>query len=228
MNQAECLPADAERLATEVLDVLGPTGTWRPAPSGYPRSLAMCVIDAIWSMGVRYGAVGNVVSRYREIRSAEGGDADQDGASDLLRCIDLLHGADGFAESVRNRQRVSTHPGAVRKAEAVHRAARALCDAGVETVVDLRAAAAGPHATRVKGLWLTLPGQGSGVSWHYLLMLAGLAGVKPDRMICRFVARALGRRRIAPAEAACLVVRAAELLDVSPRVLDHEIWRHER
>ncbi|MEW2378834.1 hypothetical protein AB0883_22415 [Micromonospora sp. NPDC047812] len=225
---SECRSADAERLATTVLETIGPPGSWRSAPSGYPDSLALCVLDAIWSIGVRYSAVENVVRRYRQARRAEGGDADRDTASDLLRFIDLLGGADEFALRVGNRQRVSTHAGAVRKADAVRRAAQALHETGAETVSDLRAVAAGPNAARLKDVWLALPGQSSGLSWHYLLMLAGLPGVKPDRMVCRFVARALERERVPPAEAACLVKRAAVLLDVSPTALDHEIWRHER
>ncbi|MGW5555604.1 hypothetical protein ACWER9_00080 [Micromonospora sp. NPDC003944] len=228
MDETDCQPGDADLLAAEVLKVLGPAETWRPAPSGYPKSLALCILDAIWSMGVRYGAVQNVVRRYREVRLADGRDADRDGASDLLRCIETLHGADGFAERVRNRQRVSTHANAVRKAEAVHRAAQALLQAGVETVEDLRVAAISPDEAGVKSVWLALPGQHSGISWHYLLMLAGLPGVKPDRMICRFVGRALGRKRVPPVEAACLIKRAAVILDVSPTRLDHEIWRYER
>ncbi len=31
-------------------------------PDGYPDSLALCVLDAIWSIGVRYSGVVNVVS----------------------------------------------------------------------------------------------------------------------------------------------------------------------
>jgi len=33
--------------------------------------------------------------------------------------------------------------------------------------------------------------------WHYMQMLAGIPGVKPDRMICRFVADALGTAPVA-------------------------------
>ncbi|MEV4490688.1 hypothetical protein AB0K04_11300 [Micromonospora coxensis] len=220
--------SEDERLVVVARELLGPPDTWRPMPPGYPDSLALCVLDAVWSIGVRYEAVENVVSRYRECRRAEGGDADHDGVSDLLRHIRLNDGPDRFADRLANQQRVSTRPGAPRKAEAVHRAAEALSEAVIETVEDLRAAATGPHEGRVKGAWLSVPGQRSGISWRYLLMLARLPGVKPDRMICRFVARALGRDRVAPAEAVTLVVRAAERLDVSPTALDHEIWRYER
>ena len=32
---------------------IGPESTWK-TPDGYPNSLALCVLDAIWSMGVNY------------------------------------------------------------------------------------------------------------------------------------------------------------------------------
>jgi hypothetical protein len=38
-------------------------------PEGY-RSLALCIIDAIWSMGVRYSGVVRVIDRYRGERAA--------------------------------------------------------------------------------------------------------------------------------------------------------------
>ncbi|MCM0676896.1 hypothetical protein NCC78_19710 [Micromonospora phytophila] len=68
-------------------------------------------MDAIWSMGVRYRAVENVVDCYRTSRRAEGGDANRDGVSDLLRHHAQIGGPEQFATRVKNRQRVSTHPG---------------------------------------------------------------------------------------------------------------------
>jgi hypothetical protein len=47
------------------------------------------------------------------------------------------------------------------------------------------------QAEQLKQAWLAVPGQRSGISWRYLLMLAGIPEVKPDRMIRRFVADAL-------------------------------------
>jgi hypothetical protein len=224
----DCAVADAGRLAAFVEEVLGPPRTWPPLPPGYPDGLALAVIDAIWSVGVRYKAVENVVYRYRRSRREAGGDPNRDGVSELLQHYGKAGGPETFAERVNNRQRVSTHPGAVLKAEAVYQAALGLQAAGIETCEELRAAATGSDAARVKSLWLAVPGQGSAISWRYLLMLVGLPGVKPDRMIRRFVARALGHSGVAPDTAVCLVEKAAELLDVSPTSLDHEIWRHER
>ena len=45
--------------------------------------------------------------------------------------------------------------------------------------------------TALRSLWTALPSQGSAITWHYAHMLAGTQGVKPDRMIRRFVAKAL-------------------------------------
>jgi hypothetical protein len=44
----------------------------------------------------------------------------------------------------------------------------------------------------VEAAWRAVPGQRSGITWQYVQMPAGIPGVKPDRMICRFVADALG------------------------------------
>ncbi|MEU5566146.1 hypothetical protein [Micromonospora musae] len=225
---AGCAVVDADRLATFVRQVLGPPPTWRPMPPGYPDSLALAVIDGIWSMGVRYKAVENVVGRYRRHRREAGGDPNRDGVRELVQHYEQVGGPERFAEQVDNRQRVSTHPGAVLKAEAVYRAGLSLQAVGIETCEQLRTAATGSDKARVKSVWLAVPGQASGISWRYLLMLAGLPGVKPDRMIRRFVARALDRADVPPEAAGCLVEKAAELLDVSPTSLDHEIWRHER
>lgn len=170
----------------------------------------------------------NVVDRYRVSRREEGGDPNRDGVPELLEHFERIGGPEQFATEVRNRQRVSTHPGAPLKAEAVYAAAQGLNEAGIGTCEELRAAAMRSDEARVKRTWLAVPGQGSGISWRYLLMLVGRPGVKPDRWICRFVARALGEDSIAPDSAACLVEKAAELLDVSPTLLDHEIWRYER
>lgn len=79
--------------------------------------------------------------------------------------------------------------------------------------------------------WGSVPGQGSGISWSYFLMLSGAAGVKADRMIRRFVAEALGRAdetEVSMQEAIALVTATAERLGVSAATLDHQIWLYQR
>lgn len=61
-------------------------------------------------------------------------------------------------------------------------------------------------------------------------MLAGAEGVKPDRMICRFVADALGlpRRSVTTGFALEILTAAAKEMGMSPTDLDHGVWQFQR
>ena len=56
---------------------LGEKDLWI-TPEGYPNSLALCIIDSIYSTGSHYTSVVNVINRYR---AAHG---QRDGAAALL------------------------------------------------------------------------------------------------------------------------------------------------
>ncbi len=73
-------------------------------------------------------------------------------------------------------------------------------------------------------------GQRSGITWHYVQMLAGIPGVKPDRMICRFVADSLKvpRRSVTPPFALDILTATANQMGVSPTDLDHAVWQFQR
>jgi hypothetical protein len=77
-----------------------------------------------------------------------------------------------------------------------------------------------------------IPGQRSGLSFDYFLMLSGSDHfVKADRWICRFVAHALRRPEVPQPLAKMLIREAAYKLaekhpKVTPRSLDHAIWKH--
>lgn len=76
-------------------------------------------------MGVRYGGVENIVTRYRAYRTGEGGVAESDDAGALLSVYAAIGGVEAFAETVGNHQRTSTRAG-VLKAQAVLDAANLL------------------------------------------------------------------------------------------------------
>ena len=82
------------------------------------------------------------------------------------------------------------------------------------------------EASPVKSEWLSVRGQRSGLTWNYFLMLARVQGVKADRMVIRYVSRALDRH-VKQEEAATLVRGVAERMDVDTIRLDHAIWRKE-
>jgi len=210
---------DARAVARAVRTASGPIGQWAH-PEGYPTSLALCIIDSIQSVGVRYRSVEKVVGRYRDLRGAE--IANSDGAPELAAVFDEM-GLDGFISSVGNRHRISTQPGAALKAELIQQAATLLAHEA-PTVPDLQRCAVDPD---LEASWRGLPGQRSGITWRYLLMLAKVPGVKPDRMVRRFTARAVGRPEssFTTDELVSLVTQASEHLGVSPTLVDHLIWR---
>lgn len=207
---------------------LGDPGLWY-SPDGYPNSLALCIVDSIYSTGAHYSSVVNVVRRYRDARRAAGGDADADGTAELLASMDAHGGPDGWASTIGNRRPTSTAKGAPLKAAAIHNLASDLADAGVPTADAFRSAVSDGRHDELKALWRSTPGQRSGITWEYALMLMGVPGVKADRMVVRYVARAIGRAMsdVSPAEAAALVRRLAQQKGWDVIRTDHAIWRFE-
>jgi len=120
-----------------------------------------------------------------------------------------------------------TKPGAPLKAEVIEQAAALMLEYGIDTVEDLvMAVETSPQGNPVHNAWKKLPSQRSGVTYSYLLLLAGLPSVKPDRMVLRFLEPALGTGLPMTTDRALeLVMAAADTLEVSPRTLDHVIWR---
>lgn len=191
-------------------------------PDGYPESLALCIIDSIYSTGSHYSSVVNVINRYREKHGSS------DGAAALVQSISGAGGPRAWAAGVaENMKPAHTRQGALLKAEVIERAAALMVEQGVDTVDDLVAAVReSPRSNPIHDAWKKLPSQSSGVTYSYLLLLAGLPSVKPDRMVLRFLKKALGTDTELTADRAMeLVVAAADRLDVNPRALDHVIWR---
>ncbi|EHI14856.1 hypothetical protein [Mycolicibacterium thermoresistibile] len=208
---------------------LGDPDRWF-TPTGYPQSLALCIIDAIYSTGARYSTVENIVRRYREYRAAQDGGADTDGTDELSATIRELGGPRPWATRIGNLRPTSTSPGAPLKAEAVARCAESLTALGIRSTADLRAAAQSAESfDSAKQAWCVIPGQRSGVTWNYALILAQVPAVKADRMVVNFVARALDRppAKVAPAHAAALVRAVSDNQRWNTIRLDHAIWRRE-
>jgi hypothetical protein len=201
------------------------------APDGYPDSLALCIVDSVQSTGVKYPSVVNVVNRYRAYRSEQGGNASSDSANDLVATFAELGGDAAWATRIGNGNKTSTHKGAPLKAYAIEAEAKGLIGVGVVTAQDLRTAARNADEfAKVKKVWLNVPGQGPGVTWHYVQMLAGIPGIKPDRMIIRFVARALDRPVKTVTSSFCveLLTAVAGELSMTATELDHAIWNYQR
>ncbi len=165
-DQALSEKVDVAALVRACEERLNPSEEWKPF-EGYPQSLSLCVLDAIWSINLRYAVTRGVIGRYRNERRWQA-NADEDDLSDLLALYSSLGGVDAFIERVATRNRVSTQPDAVRKGEAVLIAAEALHGLGIDSADEFRAADGTPLGDRAEAPWRAIPGQGSGISWRYL------------------------------------------------------------
>jgi hypothetical protein len=205
--------------------VLPPATAWA-TPTGYPDGLALCTIDSLQSIGVRYQHVESVIHRYRAFRRANGGNPETDGVAELIATFTETGGTSEWAEAIGNGQRAWSRRDAPLKASVVLDAATLLQTHAVPSTKALRSLTLDSRST-LESAWRQLPGQRSGISWRYLLMLAQVPGVKPDRMVRRFVTGALPQQAFTDDELAELVTLAAEQRHASPTALDHVIWRHQ-
>jgi hypothetical protein len=221
------LSSEAEPLTATCRTIFGDETKWITA-DGYPNSLALCVIDSIFSTSSHYTSVINVVAEYCKYRRNQGGDPYTDGIKELLATFEEVGDSAGWAKLVDNHKPAHTRRGALLKAEVIHRAAKSLESADILTVADLhKLHAQDEHLTPVKKLWLKLPSQRSGVTYNYFLILAGFQSVKPDRMVIRFVEEHAGlKEKLTPMQTADLIKQVAGLYPTQARRLDHIIWRH--
>jgi hypothetical protein len=223
---------DCEAVARFCLKSLDLRRTTLPDAYFY-ACLSLCVIDAVFSIGVRYEGVRNVVQRYCEIagfdrhRTTTSGN-EPESLKQLVGRIEE-HGPAWFGENVlRNRQRTSTRNG-ILKSEAVLQFSRVLLDHGVESLRDLQSA----DVQAIESEILKIPGQRSGISFKYFLMLSGTDElIKPDRMVRRFLTAALNRT-VEAAECQHLIDGAITILrrqyrHITPRLLDNLIWTAAR
>lgn len=217
--------SDVEKLHEACLRDLGDPQRWFN-PRGYPDSLALCVIDSIYSTGAQYASVERIVARYRGYRAAQGADADSDGAVELLQNIAELGGPDSWATQIGNRRPTSTTADAPLKSVAVEQVAEALVALGVRTSSDLRAVAKeDDQREQAKTAWCAVPGQRSGVTWEYALKLTQIPGARAGRVVADYVARQMGA--VTAERAAELVREVAATAGWDAFALDHAIWRFE-
>jgi hypothetical protein len=202
------------------------------------QSLPLCVIDAVYSIGVRYEGVRNTINRYcshfklQRIRSPKNAlpqKQEQESISSFCERTEE-YGPNAMAiEVFRNKQRTSPTNG-ILKADGAYRFAAVLRKYGIEHLQDIGAAIQNHELEKDI---LAIPGQTSGISLNYFFMLSGSDNlIKPDRMILAFLKSILGRP-VSLSEAQDLLTAVATQLTanfphLTPRLLDHEIWKYQR
>lgn len=200
---------------------LGDPAGWG-APVEFRDSLALCALNAAYSLRSKSATVMRVLDRYRELRPS----AASDSGPDLLEAMDAAGGPEDFARDVLRN--VSVLPGTRRlRTDGIYEGLTRLASPGVAITkaAQLRAGVVDPAA---KKAWLSVSGLGP-MSWSYLLMNAGVdSEVKPDVMVRRYLTRVLTEdSSVRPVRARRLLVEAAAQLAVTPRALDRAIWSYE-
>ena len=209
------------------------------SPEYYYQSLSLCVIDAVFSIGIRYYTTRKVVinfcnalgiKRLRVHGSAFPPTKEQFSIVDFLNLFEK-HGIGKITQTYfKNRCRTSSRNG-ILKSEAVRRFSEVLMKYRVNYFQDLAHLIGDvDFGYAIK----QIPGQGSGLSTSYFYMLAGDEGfIKPDRMISRFIEKCVGITGVKTDEATDLVKEAHQILkhefpDLTLRQLDHEIWKYQK
>jgi hypothetical protein len=213
-------------LAYRCEEFLADDGRARAIGIGYPNSLALCILDALFTTGSHPTAVDNVVAKYIACHG------DADGAKSLRYSIAAAGGAEAWArEVICNLKPAHTQPGAMLRAEVVDRATRLMADLGIDTVDDLLAAvgdepSTGRHANRVARAWRELPSQKSGISWRALLMLAGSDHFDVDYQVGNYLYQVFGWfNRPSEEQMPALIDATADYFDVDPRVVRQIVWQ---
>jgi len=202
---------------------------------GY-QNLPLCIIDAVFSIGVRYTSTENTVKRFcNHFDVTRLREKDLDPQSEQLSVSSFIQFHEGFtfqemAEKIyQNKQRTSTRNG-ILKAEAAYRFASVVQKFDVEYLQDVEKILGNE---KFEAEIARIPGQGSGLSTRYFYMLAGDENfIKPDRMIRRFIQAAISRELSMQDCQELLLAAHAELVRdyplLTPRSLDHQIWVHQR
>lgn len=222
-------PKDLAALTEACHEDLADPDLWL-MPDGYPDSLALCMIDAIYSRGAHYSSVVNVVARYRDYRTSQGADPETDGTDELAKTIRRLGGPCAWATRIDDHRPTASNADVPLKTATIVSLIEVLPRHAVQTTADLRSVAGDQAGLKeLERAWRALPGQGSGATWQAALMLAQVPGATAERMVLKYVTRVVGYRdgALDPAHAAQLVAHVAEANAWNSCHLDRAIWRFE-
>lgn len=208
------------------------------------NSVPLAVIDAVYSLGIRYATTKKVVAsfceragivRLREYGSAPIDTKDQFAISDFIQLVKLI-GLDTItSDFFRSKNRTSTTNG-ILKSEAVLNFCKILQLHGIEYLQDLQKLFSNgemqANLIALERALRSVKGQKSGISTSYFFMLCGDGySIKPDRMVLRFLKESTSQN-VFVHEAKGVLSQVLEILKktypvLTLRELDHAIWKYE-
>lgn len=201
-------------------------------------SLPLCVIDAVFSISIKYGSVQNVLKRcgaylkikpFRENGSTFLPAAEQLSINDFLNLYE--HNSLEYITNTiyKNRCRTSSKNG-ILKSEAVYRFLKVLQKYEVNYFQDMGKII--DNLAFYNDI-ISIPGQKSGLSLTYFFMLAGDENlIKPDRMVHRFIYDCTNEHMTSQLVINLLnnviMILNEDYPNLTLRELDHEIWKYQR
>ena len=205
----------------------------------FPHSLPICILDAVYSIGIRYESARTNWCKYTEhyniksdvMSNHENDEPDktEHTISDFLNNFHKINDFDKFLEETgMTRHRTSPRNG-ILKIEACVKVAEIMNQHGINTVTDFRLY---KNKEALDRDILSVRGQGSGIMLKYLYMLAGYSDrCKPDRMMLRFVRRYYPDAKESDIQE--LLESAVDKFkenypDMTVRWLDNAIWTYEK
>ena len=212
-----------------------PLTTSRLSDEYYYDSLPLCVIDAVFSIGVRYPSTRNTVIKFcnnqgalTRISPPPSKQSDGYTIDDLLSAISTQEDK-GASEIFENTQKTSSKNG-ILKSKAVYEFATVLKNNDIQTLSDIRSAN-NAKINKIEDEIKKIKGQSSGISFSYFLMLSGDDNhMKIDRWLLRFVDGATDKKYTVSTAYYDLKEVCKELqktyTSMTPRLLDHIIWNY--
>jgi hypothetical protein len=196
-------------------------------------SLPLCILDSVYNLGATYLAVDRLIDRYCERyglphhRPSAGvlpPRDEQATVGDLIAQIEEVGPQRFAAEVLQNMRPTSPHRSAILRSEAALRMARVLDEHGISVLQDMEGRRGDADLHRAL---CAVPGQGPGTGVANLFMVAGDDDlIKFDRMVKRFLERALDRR-VNARDAQALLSEVAARLGTTAGLVDYTIWEHE-
>lgn len=201
----------------------------------YYSSLPLCIIDAVFSISIKYTTTQNVVQRFSNYANIDKFRQYGSNFPQINKQYSINQFIDFYKENdidfvtnnvYKNKCRTSTVNG-ILKSKAVLEFAKVLQKYEINYFQDL--AKVMNNANFEKDIKY-IKGQGSGISLSYFFMLAGDENlIKPDRMVERFVEDCIGKK-LSTNELTQFFSKVIKILkvtypNITLRELDHEIWK---
>ena len=204
----------------------------------YYSSISNCLIDAIFSIGIKYSTTKIVVERFcqyiniDEFRDFGSNYLDVETQFSINDLIEFykINGLDNITKEIyKNSCRTSTTNG-ILKSQAVLECAKVLQKYDINYFQDISKI---QNNLKFEYDFKSIKGQSSGKSLSYFFMLIGNENlIKPDRMVKRFVYDCLeidlSTEDLIEIFNDVIIELRKKHINLTLRKLDHEIWKYQR